>query len=105
MFSSGKGYPMAEVTKALLIPLLVAEVLAGTTSLSAQPGMGPGPYCGNEAFPPLITLSRGCRWECVQLHWKKVCASGVGLAPGGRAEIHKKNVPKLRQDHVPGRND
>lgn len=100
---------MAEMTKALLIPLLVAAVLAGMTSSSAQPvqslpgAMRPGPYCGNEPAP-LGFLSRGCHWKCVQLHWKRVC-NGVGPTPGGRAEIHKKNVPQVRRDHVPGTND
>lgn len=101
----------------MIATLLAAGLVATIAPASAQP-FG---TCGDANLPNPLPLGSNCHWTCVRetvgpaskmrpaqtrLVWKKICARRPsGAAPGGKAEIHKKNVPKVRKDHTPGPND
>jgi len=97
----------------LAIILLVASWLAVPLSAEAQP-FG---RCGNENLPPPLPLNSRCHWACVtepvgparpdrpqqmRQTWKKICPRAPsGSAPGGKAEIKKKNVPQVKPNKGP----
>jgi hypothetical protein len=98
----------------MMAAALATGLLAGTAPGSAQPLM----LCGGSNLPPPLPIGSPCRWVCVReqlgpgskmapapqrMVWRKVCARAPwsGAMPGGKAEIHRRNVPQLRKNRGP----
>jgi len=96
--------------------LLAASLAFPWEIASAQPLHGCG---GILPFP--VCPGPNCRWVCVRETlgkpsplrpqpqrevWRKVCRQAPGsTSGGGKAEIHKKNVPQAKKNKNPGPND
>lgn len=106
---------MTRTIRHMLTASLVAAGLFAVAPASAQPNPGLG-TCGSEGIPIPINPGGGCRWQCtkttidagrkdrpprVEWHWRKVCPPKTWHAPGGKAEIKKKNVPTVKPNNPP----
>ena len=100
--------------RTVLTTALIAVALFAAAPASAQPNPGLG-TCGSEGIPFPVVLGGGCHWQCAKTlvgarkdrpphpewHWRKVCPVKQWHAPGGKAEIKKKNVPTVRPNKTP----